>query len=262
MTRILTKKDIKKMIEEYKQGDSTCVLGRRYNVSNVAIYNLLKRRNIPMRTPSQSKQEYKINENFFDIIDTEEKAYWLGFICADGYLNFKRNSLSIGLSKKDKNQLNKLRLSLDSNHPINEYTYTYSDFVRLYIGNVHIINSLKKYINSNKTFSLLFPNLQKNLEQHFIRGYFDGDGCVTGNRKNPQFSLTSNQYFLEELKKRLISSGLNNTKNEIRHKKQKSIQTLRYCGINNIKKIYKYLYNNSTIYMERKKNVFEKFIVS
>lgn len=262
MTKILNKEQIKKMIEEYRQGDSTIALGRKYSVSSTAIYNLLRRRDISMRTPSQAKQEYKINEYFFDVIDTEEKAYWLGFICADGYLNFKRNSLSIGLSTKDKNHLNKLKLSLKSNHPINEYNYPYSTFVRLYVGNVHIIDSLKKYINQNKTFSLLFPNLKKNLEQHFIRGYFDGDGCITGNRKNPQFNLTSNKYFLEELKKRLISNGLNNTKNEIRHKTQNNIQTLRYCGINNIKKIYKYLYKNSTIYMERKKNVFEKFIAS
>ena len=257
MTIKLTKEDIKKMIEAYRQGDSTIKLGNQFVVSPTAIYGLLKKKEIPMRSLSHSMQKYDINENYFEIIDTEEKAYWLGFICADGYINFKRNNLVIGLAIKDKKQLQKLKDCLKSNHPIKEYIYDYLSMVRLFIGNKKIVETLKKYISEHKTFSLTFPTIDKRLERHFIRGYFDGDGSVI-NVKNPQINITSNIIFLDELDIRFKDIGLNKTKRDIRHKQQNKIQTLRFVGRNNLRMIYDYLYKNATIFMDRKKEIFEK----
>ena len=257
MTKKLTQEDIKRMIESYQQGQSTIELGDRFGVSSTAIYGLLKRRDIPMRSLSQSMQKYNINETYFENINSEEKAYWLGFICADGYLNFKRNDLMIGLSIKDKEHLQKLKDCLKSSHPIKEYIYDYLSMARLFIGNKKITESLKKYIPKDKTFSLIFPSINNELERHFVRGYFDGDGSIV-NGKNPQLNITSNDNFLDGLDIKFKEIGLNKTKRDIRHKQQNRIQTLRFVGRDNIKKIYDYLYKDSTIFLERKKKIFEQ----
>lgn len=257
MTKILTKENIKKMIEAYRQGESTIKLGNRFGVSNMAIYGLLKRRGIPMRSLSHAMQKYDINEDYFGAIDTEDKAYWLGFICADGYVNFERNDLVIGLATKDKQHLQKLKECLRSNHPIKEYVYSYLSMVRLFIGNKKIVKSLSKHIQKNKTFSLRFPKINIDLERHFIRGYFDGDGSII-NGKNPQLNITSNTFFLDELDIRFEQIGLNKTKRDIRHKSQNQIQTTRFVGRNNVKMIYDYLYKDATIFLERKKDIFER----
>lgn len=246
--------------KEYLEGESSLDIGRKLGVSSVSIIEIIKKNNIRRRDLSHACQNYKLNEEFFFSIDNEQKAYWLGFISADGHLDINKCSLSISLSNKDKKHLATFLNHLNSNHPIKEYNYSYGNFVRIYIGNKRLSTSLKIFMDNNKTHTLRFPAISKALEHHFIRGYFDGDGCVSGNRKNPQFSITSNLFFLKELKKRFLLIDLTDTKNDVRHKDKPEIQTLRYCGVNNLIKLHNYLYKNATLYLDRKKEKFENVI--
>lgn len=66
----------------------------------------------------KDRRHYDIDENFFEEINTEEKAYWLGFILADGCLKKNSNQLSINLSIKDFNHLEKFKKNLKSDKPI------------------------------------------------------------------------------------------------------------------------------------------------
>jgi len=56
------------------------------------------------------------NRHIFDKINTPEKAYWLGFIVADGYLNVERRMLRIKLGNKDKHHLEKFILFLNGDN--------------------------------------------------------------------------------------------------------------------------------------------------
>jgi hypothetical protein len=76
------------MCELYKMGYSAPYLGKLYGVSAVAICGLLKRRGIPRRSRSDYK-EFTCNFRYFAQVDTEDKAYWLGFIAA--YISRRRN---------------------------------------------------------------------------------------------------------------------------------------------------------------------------
>ena len=110
-----------------------------------------------------------------------------------------------------------------------------------------------------KTFNIVFPQwLDKELYRHFIRGYFDGDGCIYigENCKNPTFSIVGTYEFLTDVQNILIEECcLNKTKFDKRFK-ESEIFTLRYCGRNNTKKIRDWMYLDATIYIERK---FDKY---
>ena len=64
-----------------------------------------------------------INSNYFETIDTEHKAYWLGFIYADGYLSIsgKTKRMGVSLCLKDKVHLQNFSKCIESNYPIHEY---------------------------------------------------------------------------------------------------------------------------------------------
>jgi len=260
MVKILTMEQIQEIKQRYVNGESSEKLALDYPVSSVAIRGILKRRGIKIRDQSHSRQIYNINEDFFEKIDNEEKVYWLGFICADGYLNIERGVLNISISIKDEKYLKRFLSDLKSNHPLRYFETKGYKYIRIDIRNKKLSEDLKRFIKKRKTFSLEFPKIPKELESHFIRGYFDGDGSIYFNRKqnNCSFTITSNIKFLNELKKRLLKIGLNDNKFFVRNKETPEIATLIYSGRNNIKKFYDYLYNNSTIFFERKKLIFEQ----
>lgn len=59
-----------------------------------------------------------MNSNFFNEITSNNIAYWIGFITADGSVN--KNSLSIGLALKDKEHLEKFLKAIQATTPIRE----------------------------------------------------------------------------------------------------------------------------------------------
>jgi len=127
-------------------------------------------------------RKYKINENYFNIIDSENKAYILGFISADG--GVKDKVLTIAQSSKNGEILLEwIKNELNSNHILylrKRKKITHNDAYILQITSPQIIEDLNKYnILENKKYNNEFPNLL-NIKyfKQYIRGYFDGDGCV------------------------------------------------------------------------------------
>ena len=124
------------------------------------------------------KQEYQVNKNIFKTIDSEEKAYWLGFLYADGYNSGSYIQLTI--AKQDFNHLKKFRNFLSSTHPIryrhqdNTVNITVSDFD--ISTDLSILGCVK-----GKTYCCDFPgikSLKRIYLRDFIRGFFDGDGTI------------------------------------------------------------------------------------
>ena len=110
-----------------------------------------------------------------------------------------------------------------------------------------------------KTHKIIFPIwLKKPLIRHFVRGYFDGDGCVS----NRIFSIVGTDDFLSDTQNILIKElGLSKTKFYKRHKESSNnIVEIRYCGKNNLKKIMNWFYSDATIYLERKYEKFKNYV--
>jgi hypothetical protein len=187
------------------------------------------------RGPRGGHNRYEINENFFKAWSSD-MAYVLGYICADGCLIDARKSSRtqyIGISSNDQSILFKINHVLGCNKPIysrperfvkfpSGKKYKCSPSYKLRIGNKIMFNDVIKLgVTPNKSLSLKILNVPTRYFSHFLRGYFDGDGCLTlikqphclANRSYLVFTSGS-QHFLSELSE-LITKYLNAPKRKI-----------------------------------------------
>lgn len=212
--------------------------------------------------------KYSFDGNFFDRIDSEEKAYWLGFMYADGCVysdGRKIHSITLKLSIKDEEHLFRFKTSLRSNHSIKRRTRISSfpnGSKKELTSSILRITSKKMFLDlvrhgcvPAKSLILKFPeNLSPHLINHFVRGYFDGDGSVSMTGRCKQFTLLGTLHILEAIQSLLITHcGVSKTKI---HKKN-NIFYLSYGGNKNVKKIGHYLYQNATVWLSRKRDVFD-----
>lgn len=223
----------------------------------------------------KTKENFKRSENKipikykFESINSETEAYILGLLLSDGSIS-SNSQLQIKL-KADDSELKLLQsvvnyISPDTKIIVKQNTA----FFR--IASVEIRNNLEKYgMTPEKTYTLnKIPNLPKHLYRHFIRGYFDGDGTVFMDRKWLRSNICSiSENFLIEIQALLNDANIENRINvEIRkNKKYKVPQGVSENCMNMyrlyiskqeaLKKFYHYLYDDATIYLERKKIKFE-----
>ncbi len=187
---ILTKQDELDIVNLYQSGVSTLELCKKYgwNTSNRhGPIDVLKKNGIIIRKDNFiSGIKYTINEKFFEIIDTQEKAYILGLIYADGSIHHTKAEMKLSLQEQDKHVLEEINLLLTSNKPLRFYALekknsNWANQYALVIERRKCIEDLKNLgVLPGKSFmNLSFPNLDKHFISHFIRGYFDGDGCIT-----------------------------------------------------------------------------------
>jgi len=167
-------------------------LSIKYNVSNSFVCKFLKRNGIKNVRYNTNKlvRKYSLNDNYFDVIDTEEKAYFLGLLYADGCNLFDKNNnvTTISLQEKDVKILERFNYEIKSDRPL-EFMYKNNDNHQ----NQYRLTMCSEQISTNlsllgctprKSLTLKFPTEEQvpnHLIQHFIRGYFDGDGCICFN---------------------------------------------------------------------------------
>ena len=212
-------------------------------------------------------RKYNLDETFFEKIDSEEKTYWLGFLCGDGAIT--ENKVRLRLARKDKEHLKKFKEAVEWTGK--NYFPKNNKGIEVNFRSLKMVDDLAKYsITPHKTFTVKFPDIPKTLERHFTRGKFDADGCINrairvSRGKSGQiyifyggeFSIEGNKDFVLAIQSRLIELGLPIT--SINYS-GKTINRVRYGGINQLKKIYNYLYENANIFLERKKKLFENIL--
>lgn len=274
--RRLSHEEKAKLFAMFKTGKySGNQLANYFPISQVAINNLLRRNGYAAKSTSELNRKYPIVEDFFDKINTEEKAYVLGLLYADGWNQTERNSINLGLKETDKEILEKITALIQPTKPL-QYVSTSNqrkktgfensqNQYRLIIANRHISQRLIELgCGKAKTHNLKFPTEEQvpsHLIRHFVRGYFDGDGSVSGD-KQKQFSFVGTTDFLLPLQQILIKElNFSKTKLDRRHKdNDNNIRSLRYCGINQCITFRDWIYKDATIYLERKKNILDSYI--
>lgn len=212
-------------------------------------------RNLTEAKTIQGKSAIK-NADYFYKIDSEEKAYWLGFIVADGNIHEKRYRFKMELNIQDKNHLQRFADNFNKNveefSRIDKRNNKQYYGVKFEINNKYFVNGLlSQYVTGKKSYSLnknTFNNIDDKLKRHFLRGYFDGDGTSDGRRISfvscsKDFLMIIGDYLNKEL-------SINNY--SIYEKENYSVLT--WYRNENVNKFKDYFYSNSTIYLERKLN--------
>lgn len=255
----------------YKKGCTILNISKQLNVPKRKVRKILVSNNIELKKPGFCNRKYIVYEDFFDNIDTEEKAYFLGFLYADGYNNTQNSFIRLTLHEKDVHILEILNKLIQRDRPIATYTHKErkTNYNTLTIRSKKISKRLEEIgCFQKKTFLIEFPSediVSCSLQRHFIRGYFDGDGCITGNisrgKKTPsfQFSLVSTEIFLNSIINIFNKEmGIQINKMYTRHPERNNcIRTIFVGGNNNCKLIRDWLYQDSTIYLDRKKEIFD-----
>lgn len=151
-------------------------IAEKYNCCTETIHKILIRNNIPIVVQARKNREQ--NNNYFDAIDSEHKAYWLGFIFADGCID--KNQLSIEINEKDIELLKQFKQDLNLNSTISMRKRKTGNMCCIRMSSPHLCESLAKYgIVANKTKETKhLPYIDKEFLPHFLRGLIDGDGWI------------------------------------------------------------------------------------
>lgn len=235
------------------------------------------------------KRKHNYDETYFDEINTPEKAYFLGLLYADGcnHEHPTTGEISISLQIEDRCVVDKLKEEMKSDYPLlirKDTNENHEDQIRFYVYGKHIAESLEKQgCVKRKTKNLSWPTewqVPEDLISHFMRGYFDGDGCIwNGKRKkmwvndptrkegrreriihNVKFNITGYVSFISAYQQYLIDNlGFKQTKLNSR-RINSDICTMEYSGRQNIKKFYDFIYKDATVFLPRKKKKFEEII--
>lgn len=198
---------------------------------------------------SMNNQKHEYHDEIFRCIDTEEKAYWLGFLSADGCVH--NNILELTLKEGDKEHVEMFARFAS---PTAEVKYRKSTKAyRVNICSKEICDDLISLgVTPRKSLTLQFcDQVPQHLIHHYIRGYVDGDGSVGlyNKGKDAYFGVLGTEEFLNEIVSVL---GLKHNKKR-RHGEAYEI---RYGGNKQVPPILERLYGDATVYLQRK---YEKY---
>jgi hypothetical protein len=263
----LTSSQIEAICTRYRGGESSEVLAVAFGVSSVAIRGLLIRRNVPRRNASECARQYRCNHEYFADIQTEGQAYWLGFLAADGTITERNGgNVILSLASRDRDHVTRFARALSSNHPVHDRQYRTCSFVTISIASPQMTSDLARYgVTPRKTATLIFPDLPQHLEQHYIRGYVDGDGGFTISRSgypspNVTFHVIGNPSFIRQMQSVLIREcNLRETMLYQRRPGQ-PVSQMRYCGKAQTACIANYLYENAAVFLPRKHHTITSYL--
>lgn len=255
------------VIDLYKLGLSYAKIAEQLDVSSGYVASIIRKAGIA-RSRAGSKGMYLVHD-FFDSIDTEEKAYMLGLLVADGCIKNRaeneggnlQHCICIELHKDDSYLLTKFLELVNCKNKLTKH----KDCMVLRFHSDHMANSLSKFgIVPRKTGHERIDwiyNIPDDLQRHVIRGLFDGDGWIGTTIKKgaymPNIGLTSSFECVNTVSDFLSKKLGINRVNPVAHV---GCYVITYDGKASCAKIANYLYSGSNIYLDRKYNNAMKII--
>ncbi len=248
------------------------------NVSTHSVYRYLKKFNIEIDKDIKKTKlrTYDCNHTYFDVIDTANKSYWLGFLMADGNIENRKDRkdtrrLTVKLSSIDESHLCKLNKDLESNYPITHGIKTLKSkeyyYSQLRIGSSILCRGLMENgLMPRKSLSEVFPKdkIPKKYWKEFLLGVFDGDGCFswffTQKRTIPScsFSLCGSYELLKDSFDYISEELGINVPSLLEHKS--GLHTATIGGNFQVIKLMDWLYKDSIIRLDRKYEKYQEFL--
>ena len=255
-------KEIIRLYETKSETEIASIYGRTQSGINL----ILKRNGIKRQKKSRlNMSRLALNVNYFKEINSNDKAYWLGFICADG--NVKKTNNKISLISKDLEVIEGFKEAIGSGHAISkrvnydkrtDKVYTgYSIQIGNEIFTKHIINL---GVTSNKTDELEFPDIDEKYYSYFIAGLFDGDGSISFRKNNKlRINLISSKEILDFISKILLNMGVPELTRIKVSKNKPNVWKMHLYK--DAMKFLNYIYsdNNFKYYLKRKHKIWKEF---
>lgn len=257
------------VIQAYKNNMSLREIEKQFDVTRSTVSKFLEAHDIKTEKGNHYRK-YHHDEDYFEIIDTEEKAYWLGFIFADGYIQnhdnfYGQDAVGITIAEYDRDVLEKFKKSINATNPIilcKKNKKQGVDCIRILLTSQKTANDLiDKGCYKNKSSILQPPKkVPLNLIHHFIRGLFDGDGSLIKYEHKEcrsisyQINFTTTYEVANWLREQIQMGSI------YPEKRRESTWYFGFGGNQQVIKFYHYLYDDATIWMDRKYNRFQELL--
>lgn len=258
------------LLNRYYSGEMTHRLALEYGLSKSSIIQKIKRTGLKAK-PKHFGNKYNFNTHFLDEIDSEEKAYFVGFLYADGNNYEKTKTVKLEIQERDRAILERFLKILDSNHPIKTNskltpkTKILKNYCVFGLTNKHFSDRCSELgIVPRKSAILKFPldsQIPKEFKPAFLRGYFDGDGSLSfrldKDYKYCSAGLISSKEFCASTKEFVESIAGKTCGYLIKNKRSKGMGNYTVGGIDQIENFLNLIYKGSTIHLDRK---YQKYI--
>ena len=261
MFKKLAQKDTAEIVRLYQKGISAEKIGIKYGVCKKTILNALRNEDVPRRKGGWRRKIIAYDETFFDKVDSSIKAYWLGFVAADGCIaNEPRQSfLQFNLSSKDECHLKSFAEDIGFDGTIMHFNQGDFPLARLRIYSKHLVESLMAHgCAPRKSLSLQFPSsLPEKYLPAWILGYFDGDGSINvwqsnkpgRNALEAMVQIIGTYNVLKGICT-VLDAGINGFSTTIRP--YGAVYKITYGGARQVVKTLEFLYSSSDRYLKRK----------
>ena len=246
------------IVDCYKKYKKMSVVADIMKCSVGTIPIILKEFGVKQKSISEMRRKYDIVEDYFEEINTPNKAYALGMIFSDGTVSKNGNYIVVALQSRDKSVLDLLNHEYGGDRKLSFIKYSdknpnWQDQYVLSVSSNKMKNDLIRHgAIPNKSLSLEFPkDIPQDLIRHFIRGYFDGDGSLS--KTEDRCSIVSTESFCKELTKVLKDVlNINSSIFLCHNRDDKPTRTLQIAGRNQVKKFLDWIYDDADIFMDRK----------
>ena len=268
LQELLTQEEIEDIIAMYQNNMSLREIERLTHHGRPQIAKMLE--NFGIKTTSGNHyRKYFFDFDFFEKIDNELKAYWLGFMYADGCVlpqnKYGEQEIQLTLAKQDEQSIIDFKYDLKSTYPIryddskNKKNKNAQIQVIMKMRSQKTVEDLKKLgCVEKKSLILTFPTEQQvpsKLIHHFIRGYFDGDGSIFISNNRGNISFVGTKDFITTL------STYFNYGTIIQDQRKNNSWYLNTAGQKSIEEYYNFMYKDATRYMQRKYDKFQEILL-
>lgn len=254
------------------------VLNREINKDNHTVWKCecLKCHLISIKTATQVKnygchcqRRNTVDQDFFEEINNSKKAYWLGFLWADGYCDPKYKKMKLDLQERDKTLLEVFKKDINFSGKITSYTAklgksyrtTEATVYRIAVINEKFVNDLaaKGVISHRETKNYPHDIIPKELFAHFLRGYFEGNGTISFSCKNRKIkglnvAICGGTNFLLDIQQILKNIYGIESSGYYRRPNNPNNITIRFTKHQEQLKFLNLIYQNADTFMSRKYN--------
>ena len=244
----------------YTGGSSTTKICSSLGMSMSTVRDMLRRNGVNLRPKKEVDilRAAPVDHNFFNSIVTEANAWCLGIMFSDGNVSSERDLMSITMADLD--VLEKFKSSIQSQSPIRLVKSRKLNHKQLYRLDFTSSSIKSRLIElgciPNKSLTVTYPELIDGMDRHFIRGVFDGDGCISVTKTGRRLFIIGTLDIVTVIGTKLperIKFRIS------RDNSTKSAYTLRVSNTSYVD-MYDYLYLGATIYMDRKYYKFKTYI--